>query len=269
MGNKTKKEEEYSSLNNFIKFCSDPMAQELTDAVDVSKKKQERPDIVFRKGDCVFGIEHISIPLLKIENGSADRIKNAHMTRTFNKYRIDDGVDRLSGKEDVALKEIEKIVNDHEASLSAFSCRDYINNLIELLSDHNAKSYRQNISCDYPKDKIQILFLLDVAYPDEFSKGLDYRKRGSSKWNVFVRNDYPFTYSFINALSTKQYVDAFCLIWHPTDNYSIKKTKCYVLRHGTDMIKNIKTTIWEEFRLPLKHRLPKSVKLKLERNDSE
>ncbi|MBR6049978.1 MAG: hypothetical protein IKP68_02095, partial [Clostridia bacterium] len=59
MGNKTKKEEEYSSLKSFIKFCSDPMAQELTDAVDVSKKKQERPDIVFRKGDCVFGIEHI------------------------------------------------------------------------------------------------------------------------------------------------------------------------------------------------------------------
>ena len=49
MGNKTKKDEEYSSLNNFVKFCSDLMAQELTDAVDVSKEKQERPDIVFRK----------------------------------------------------------------------------------------------------------------------------------------------------------------------------------------------------------------------------
>ena len=49
MGNKTKKDEGYSSLNNLVKFCSDPMAQELTDAVDVSKGKLERPDIVFRK----------------------------------------------------------------------------------------------------------------------------------------------------------------------------------------------------------------------------
>ncbi len=269
MGNKTKKEEEYSSLKSFIKFCSDPIAQELRDAEDISKEKQERPDIVLRKGDCVFGIEHISIPLLKIENGSAVRIKSAHTTRTYNKYRMDDGVDRLSGKENVALKEIEKIVNDHEASLSAFSCGVYINNLIELLSNHDAETYHQNISYDYPNEKNQIIFLLDIAYPDEFSKELEYRKRESSKWDIFVRNDYPFTYSFINALSAKRGVDVFCVVWHPADSHSLKKTKCYVLRNRTDMIKNIKTTIWEEFRLPLKHRLPKTVNLKLEQNNNE
>ena len=268
MGNKTKKEEEYSSLKNFIKFCSDPITQELTEAEDISKEKQERPDIVLRKGDCIFGIEHISVPLLKIENGDAERIESAHKRRTFNRYRLDDGVDRLSGKEESALKEIEDIVNARKSSLSTFTHSDYIQNLAELLANHDAKIYRQNISSEYPNSKIQILFLLDIAYPDEFSKGLEYRKTDSSTWNIFIRNDYPFTYAFINTLSMKQYVDAFCIIWHPLSNYSSKKSEYYNLQPKTDIFKYINTMIWEEFRLPLKFRLPKKVKLDLKRKDN-
>ncbi len=268
MGNKTKKEEEYLSLREFLRQCRAPFAKELFEADNISLDKQERPDIVLRKGDCIFGIEHIGIPLLRTKNGNTERIESAHKSDTFNKYRLDDGVDRLSGKEDDAINEIENIINDRVSSLSEFNHKDYINNLITLLDNHKAEEYRQNILSKKTGDRIRICFLLDIAYSDEFSKGLEYRKAGSSKWNFFIRNDYPFTFSFLNALCAKQFVDTFCIIWHPISGYLHKKTKCYVLQNGTDMKKSISSMVWDEFRLPLKYRVPKKVNLKLEKTQN-
>ena len=269
MSNKTKKEEEYLSLKNFISHCNDPFSRQLRDAVDVSSAKQESPDMIFRNGKMIFGIEHIGFPLLMIGDGSSAKIEADHTAKTFNKYRIDDGVDRLAGKEKLALKEVEKIVNEHESSVSSFSHRDYIEKCSKLLDKHDTKSYLENVSKLYPESEKMICLLLDIAYPNEFSKGLEYRRRSDNRWCTFARKDYPFTYAFLNLLERKQGVAEFLLIWHPVDDYSDKNTRCYVLHAGSNLIKQSPAAIWEEFRLPLIHRISKSVNLILEDKDDE
>ena len=269
MSNRTKKAEEYLSLKSFINHCPSPFVRQLKDAEDVSSEKQERPDIVLRNGDSVYGIEHINIPLLMIEDGSSVKIEAAHTAKTFNKYRLDDGVDRLSGKEELALKEIEKIVNDRESSVSSFSHKNYIENFSRLLEKHDANLYLKNTAELYPESNTTICFLLDIAYPNEFSKGMEYKKRSDNRWCAFVRKDYPFTYAFLNLLERKQGVAEFLLIWHPIDDYSDKNTRSYVLHGDSNMIKQVPTAVWEEFRLPLIHRVSKRVNLILEGKNDE
>lgn len=268
MSQSQKKEKEYLSLNEFLKQCGGYFAREISSCEDISFENQERPDFLFRNNNRLWGIEHISVPLLMIGNGNAEYIEESHKCRTFNRYRLDDGIDRLSGKEDNALSEIENIIKDRMSAVSSFSYNDYISEIEELLKSHDASVYRNNILKAYPNVTVSICFLLDIAFPREFSSSLEYKKN-DAQWNCFSRRDYPFTYDFLNALQNKQFVDAFCIIWHPVNSYNTNETRCYFLERGTNMAKSLNTAVWNEFRLPLIHRLTKEISLSLERTDNE
>ena len=233
----------------FIKHCSDPIVRQLK-CDDVSLPNQERPDIVLKSGNTVFAIEHISIPIITIENGSAARIKDAHSAKTYQKYKIDEenGINKLEGHENEAVSEIESIVNEQLEAEAKFSHSEYIKTCKHLLIDkHNAKAYLDNTSLRFPGADIRVVFMLDIVKPDIFSRGLYYERTDHSKCEFSVRNDYPFTTPFLDILRSVENVNYFFILWHTEKKCSKKDVLCYVLDPHENRALHNGFPIWASF----------------------
>lgn len=267
MGNKTKKEEERIAWKAFIKHANDPLISMLSTCEDISSPQQERPDILLKSGNQIYGIEHISIPLIYNNGGNAARVEEAHIDETYNKYSIsaEDGMNKLRGREHEALQDLENIINrDKFDVVRNFSHGKYIESCRKLLEKHHAGEYRKRIETMYPSFNIKLYFLLDIAYTKEFEDPLVYKNLFSNNKNEMHKyKDYPFTFAFCALLAGIKGVDRLFLIWHPYKQYEHKNTKCYVIDTSIDIMKQYKVKIWESFSLHPKYKNDISVKLNL------
>lgn len=264
MGNKTKKQEETESWNTFVKYCKDPLIHQLSMCEDVSQQNQERPDLVLKNGSTVYAIEQISIPMIRIKSGSAQRIREAQSSITYQEYMIDEknGIDKLTGHEKEAISAIENIINRQLVAESGFSHTGYIQTCRELLVDkHNAATYRANVLKRFPHAKIYVFFLLDIAAPIIFQKGVLYKHLNSGIIEKSVRKDYPFTKPFLDVLRLIDSVDKILILWHLENRNNKNDVRCYILDPKIDWKKQGIHPIWELFELHSEFELGKRVKL--------
>ena len=264
----SQKADEYISLNAFFRLCKDPFARFLLACKDISAKNQDRPDIVLSSGDCIYGIEVISIPLVTENDGDASRIQKARVQRAYNTYGIDvaGGIDRLSGHEDEALQSVENVINKKLDSIFTFSYQKYIDRCRRLLLEkHDPLAYHRNLKKDYPDQENRICLLLDIARP-ELPRELKYWRINSTKAEVSVRNDYPFTYAFTNLLNKLPNTYRVLLLWHPEYEYDCKQTRCYNLNPSSCITDKSIPFMWASFDFPEKYKHPCQAKLELKRN---
>lgn len=267
MSNNTKKQEELTSLNAFTNNCLDPLAKHLLCCENISLSNQERPDIVLSDSSAIYAIEHISIPMLQIGNGNADRIRQARTKKVYNKYYIDpnEGTNNLEGHEHEVLNSVESIVNEQLGAISDFSYVGFIDTCRNLLYKHNAQDYVENVSKWFSGKEIKVFFLLDFAYPKVFEKGLLYKRTNKATHEFSVRKDFPFTNDFLNVLYSVQGVNCFFIAWHPENTYDKKQLRCYLI----DCINIDKSLqhipqVWDSFNLPINRNIKQRVKLVLE-----
>lgn len=277
MSNQTKKIEEYNSWNAFLKHCVCKLTNYLSQCKDVSSSSQDRPDILLSNGDHMYGIEHISIPLLKIENGNAKRVLGSHENRLYKKYEIDEksGIDKYSGNEEEAKKGIERLAQEYLDAVRSFTYSEYIENIKKLIYKHKADEYRKNISAQYPEKPVSLYFLLDIAYPALILKyGLEYQYRGSMKKELSCRKDYPFTEDFEDVLKNKKGVDYFFIIWHPYytnslpelngfDENEYNESVCYIIDPNLELKKQGINNVWNSFDLNPITKFHRELKLNL------
>lgn len=265
----SQKADEYISLNAFFRLCKDPFAKFLSECEDISVENQERPDIVLISGDCIYGIEVISIPLVTENDGDASRIQKARVQRAYNTYGIDvaRGINRLSGHEDEALQSVENVINKKLDSIFTFSYQGYINRCRRLLLEkHDPSAYQRNLQKDYPNQENRICLLLDIARP-ELPRELKYWRINRAKSEVSVRSDYPFTYAFVNLLNKLPNTYRVLMIWHPEYEYDGKQTRCYVLNPSSCVADKSIPIIWASFDFPEKYKHSCHAKLELKRSD--
>lgn len=268
MSNKTKKDEEFRSLQAFWSICRHALVKTLHDCSNVSEPKQERPDFVFVDVKCAYGIEHIHIPICKEGEGDADYVQRARERDTFYRYIVDEekGINKLEGHEEEARAGIETIVNGKLKAISKTSYDEYMNTCQSLLKKHNATVYRQNVSERFPTKDCKICFLLDITHP-EIVRELKYRRRGSNHFEQNVRRDYPFTFGFLDILRKNAGVDYYFLIWHPDRTYNPKETRAYLLDSKKNWKEQSLPTIWERFEFPDVFFHPWKVKLTVEKDE--
>lgn len=250
MSNQTKKEEELTTLTEFIRLCSDPFAKRLKGCRNISVPDQERPDIVLADEDTVYGIECIHIPLFREGEGDADWVQKAREHTTFKKYQIDDekGINKLEGHEDEALRDIEYLTDKKLESFRGFEYEKYIENCEKLLGKHDAFVYRENIESMFPERDYRVCFLLDITYP-RIVKEFEYYHLRTRKKQQCVRKDYPFTVDFLDALKRTKGVDMFLVIWHLEREYKYADTRCYVINTKNDLKSQV-PVVWWKFTLP-------------------
>lgn len=270
MGNKTKKQEEAASWKGFIDNCNDPLAKHLSSCEDISSQDQERPDIVLTDSQAVYAIEHISIPILKIEDGSAEKIRHADIKKVYNRFQIDEekGINKLEGHTQEALSGMENIVNKQFEAISNFNYEGFIETCKALLEKHNAKDYFNNVLKRFHNKPVKVFFLLDFSSPEVFKHGLVYKRVNDTKESFLLRKDFPFTVAFLNALKSTKDVDLFFIVWHPDNSYNKKLTRCYIIDPKEEW-KPQRIPIWKSFRLPIQRQAKLKAKLILEEDNKE
>lgn len=264
------KKDEYASLNGFFKMCRDPFAKLLSECEDISAEKQERPDIILSSPNCIYGIELIGIPLFMENNGDAAKIQRGRTERVFNTYHPH-AVKNESWNTETATKalhSVEGIINPKLKSVSEFSYKTYIDTCQSLLFDkHNTRQYLSNLKEWFPDKDVRLCLLLDISHPVVPSE-LKYRRPGNNRYEVSVRNDYPFTTDFIRLIGKLTDVYRVLLVWHLEEKYDNKKTRCYVLNPSN--IHSIeRMPIWASFDIPDRYKHVSRVNLTLEERKTE
>ena len=201
MSNQTKKQEELTSLNEFINQCSDSFAKKLSKCQNISELNQERPDVLLTDGQIIYGIDHIYLPIFREGDGDADQVQKGREKTVFREFQIDTekGINKLEGHEGEAIGKIENIVDKKYLSISNYRFEEYIQYCGDRLKKHDALVYRENINMQFPEKNCCICYLLDIPHPD-IIKTFEYYHLVNHKRISGYRKDYPFTKAFLDCL---------------------------------------------------------------------
>lgn len=160
-------------------------------------KESERPDFLIHNMSGMVGVEHFLVDtLLGKKKAARSRQRNSEMNNTFNKYH-----GNIEGNEQVALKEIEEILQADVNSIQGFDYHKFIDEFQRIVEEHSKKAaqYRR-----YNDGLSEIIFMIEIPIPKNRMIGLttDLRQK------AIKGRRFPITADMLNILmDTSEHVD--------------------------------------------------------------
>lgn len=162
----------------------------------IQQEWKERPDIVYKYGLNIIGIEHFLLDtIMDVKNNSYSRQLDKNKIDLYNTYH-----NNIENKELDAMKQISNIVKNYFNYTNNFDYNEFIVRLHDIKKHHNTKEYKSNLTNTFPNTKITLGIIIEIPYNNSYN----------NLWKVVEQNNkthyqaikgIPITTDFKNELT--------------------------------------------------------------------